>query len=492
MCRTAVESLSLTTQRRGNLGPGALAALAGEIDRYVQTGSPLPRLAEHHIRTRRSRGWSEQDPVLEVNLAPLARAALNTRAITAGVLEQVRPAIERAVSLVGVAGPYGREARLVPSADPDAGPVPWTGAPLSLGDVQTLRAIVVHACLLVTAAVSGMRSSELLELDAASCLPPTELPGGRTRFVLSGRLVKHRDERQRVTEQWIVIEEAYRAVELAAQLTGPSHSAFHTTVIGHAVRQFRPWVNSPAGQRLGLAPVPDGPVNGRMLRRTLALALAHRPGGVLATKIHLKHVSVVTTEGYARRPGGTQAAFLEEVRQAEEKHHLDLTRQAFRDYRAGKLPAGPGARDLIAAFENIDAVLKNLDPGIPVVLDSEQRLVNLLRGQARYLHVGTANLCWYRDPAKALCNKLAGTPGAPEPKGMLCDAGRCPQSTIHDANLSVWSDKAATMSEILKSLPRSQRAERLRLQDELDRTLTIINTVGERGGDAAAREPEKA
>ncbi|MEV8413976.1 hypothetical protein AB0P45_10240 [Streptomyces niveus] len=70
VCRTAAESPSLTAQRRGNLGPQALAAMTGEIDRYVRTGTPLPRLAEHHIRTRRSRGWSEHDPVLEVNLAP--------------------------------------------------------------------------------------------------------------------------------------------------------------------------------------------------------------------------------------------------------------------------------------------------------------------------------------------------------------------------------------------------------------------------------------
>ncbi|MEV8413970.1 hypothetical protein AB0P45_10210 [Streptomyces niveus] len=191
-----------------------------------------------------------------------------------------------------------------------------------------------------------------------------------------------------------------------------------------------------------------------------------------------------------RRPGGTQAAFLEEVRQAEEEHHLDLTQQAFRNYQAGRLPAGPGAAELIAAFEHIDTVLKEHDTGAPVVLDSDQRLVNLLRGQARYLHVGTANLCWYRDPSKALCNKLAGTPAAPEPKGMLCDAGRCPQSTIHDANLPVWSDKAATLAGMLKALPRSQRAERLRLQSELDRTLKIISTVGDRGSPAAAHDQE--
>ncbi|WP_046497388.1 hypothetical protein [Streptomyces odonnellii] len=34
------------------------------------------------------------------------------------------------------------------------------------------------------------------------------------------------------------------------------------------------------------------------LRHTLALEMAYRPGGVLATKIHFKHIAVATTEGY--------------------------------------------------------------------------------------------------------------------------------------------------------------------------------------------------
>ncbi|MEV4180602.1 hypothetical protein AB0J28_04045 [Streptosporangium canum] len=58
-------------------------------------------------------------------------------------------------------------------------------------------------------------------------------------------------------------------------------------------------MNEPAGQGLGLAAILDNPVNLRALRRTLAIELAHRPGGVLAAKIHLKHVAVATTEGYA-------------------------------------------------------------------------------------------------------------------------------------------------------------------------------------------------
>ncbi|MFF8785026.1 hypothetical protein [Streptomyces sp. NPDC015125] len=44
-----------------------------------------------------------------------------------------------------------------------------------------------------------------------------------------------------------------------------------------------------------------------MLRRTLALAIAARPGGLLAAKVALKHISVATTEGDAARPGTSPA-----------------------------------------------------------------------------------------------------------------------------------------------------------------------------------------
>ncbi|MET7621909.1 hypothetical protein [Streptomyces sp. NPDC005408] len=94
-----------------------------------------------------------------------------------------------------------------------------------------------------------------------------------------------------------------------------------------------------------------------MLRRTLAQAIVERPGGLLAAKIALKHISVATTEGYAARPGGSQRLFLAEIEEAEEEHHVQLTVQAFRDVQAGRLPAGPGARSVIEAFAQVDAEL---------------------------------------------------------------------------------------------------------------------------------------
>lgn len=70
------------------------------------------------------------------------------------------------------------------------------------------------------------------------------------------------------------------------------------------------------------------------------MEIAYRPGGLLASKLQLKHLSVATTEGFANRPGGAQARFLTEV---NARNH-DLILAEFRRYQAGHLPAGPGAR----------------------------------------------------------------------------------------------------------------------------------------------------
>jgi hypothetical protein len=130
---------------------------------------------------------------------------------------------------------------------------------------------------------------------------------------------------------------------------------------------FKSWVNSEAGRPLGLAPIPEGPVNLRMLRRTLSLEMAYRPGGVLATKIHMKHIAVATTEGYASRPGGAQAELLAEVNKHESERNLQLVPEEFRNYQQGVLPAGPGARSLTEFFAGIDARVDTSSTAAPKV-----------------------------------------------------------------------------------------------------------------------------
>ncbi|PJN37321.1 integrase [Streptomyces sp. CB02959] len=450
--------------------------LSRVVASYVRRGQPLPETDEGAVTKRLRRGWDVSDPLLRVHLNRLINERTNYSAFPDRLVNDVRPMLEDAVAKVGVAGVFGRDAALIARDDDEQTLVPWT-LPLTVDQLRGLAFVVLAACRILVAAISGMRASELDELTVDSPQSPITVPGGTQRFKVSGKLIKGH-KLGGIREEWVVLEPAYRAVQLAARLTQAEGDdwAFPRSATSFLHGRLREWVNGPDGERLGLAPIPPGPVNGRMLRRTLSLALAYRPGGLLAAKIHLKHVSVVTTEGYAHRPGGSQGALLADVEQAQEQHHLELTKQAFTDYRAGKLPAGPGARELVKAFEHIDDILKEHDPGTAAVLDNERRLEMLLRQQAKSLHLQTANYCWFRDPSKALCLKLAGTPNATKPLAGMCDSARCPQATHHPCHLPVWKSKAATTKVFLDN-PRFPKGEKVRLQPELERAQQIVDEI---------------
>ncbi|WP_433788467.1 hypothetical protein [Actinoplanes sp. CA-252034] len=240
---------------------------------------------------------------------------------------------------------------------------------------------------------------------------------------------------------------------------------------------FKNWVNSPAGQRLGLAAIPDGPVNLRMLRRTLALELAYRPGGVLASKIHLKHVAVATTEGYACRPGGAQAELLSEVNKHESDRNLDLVLAEFRNYQQGILPAGPGARSLTAFFASIDTEITAAFETTPKIQHNDRDILNLLTKRAKVLHLGPANYCWFTDPSRALCLKIAGTPTADRPLVGMCDSARCPQATHHPTHRPVWAEHAERTKTFIGQLGKTRTVERDRLRADHDRALRVIAEI---------------
>ncbi|MFH9944404.1 hypothetical protein ACH4OT_34450 [Streptomyces murinus] len=465
-----------TSSTPRNLSATTRQTLSQVMASYVRRGRPLPELDEPLVTKRVGQGWDATDPLVRVHLNRLLNERTHYASFPRHLAEEVRQMIEDAVAKVGVAGLYGRDAALVARQDDEHALVPWT-LPLTGFRLRDLAFVVLAACRVLVAAMSGMRAGELDELTAASPQAPVTVSGDTQRFKLAAKLIKGR-ELGGVREEWVVLEPAYRAVQLAARLNRAEGEGwvFPRSPTDFLHGRLRAWVNGPDGQRLGLAPIPAGPVNGRMLRRTLSLALAYRPGGLLAAKIHLKHVSVVTTEGYAMRPGGSQGTLLADVEQIQEEHHMELTAQAFADYRAGKLPAGPGARDLIKAFEHIDDELAEHDPGTAAVLDNERRLEMMLRQQSKSLHLQAANYCWFRDPSKALCLKLAGTPNATKPLAGMCDSARCPQATHHPCHLPVWQSKAASTQEFLDN-PRFPKAEKTRLRPELERAQQVVDEI---------------
>jgi hypothetical protein len=325
-----------------------------------------------------------------------------------------------------------------------------------------------------------------MELTTGCQLPVEHLGPGLTRYRLASKVIKGQPLGG-LDDEWVVVEPVYRAAGLAIQLLGspaPPAPLFGRVQLSSRYASFKSWVNGPAGTRLGLAPISDDPVNLRMLRRTLAMELAYRPSGLLAAKIHLRHVSVATTEGYSRRPGGAQAQLLAEVNKHEADRNIDLVWAELRNYQQGILPAGPGARELVELFAHIDGKLSTTD-GLDAltVQRNDREVLSLLSKRASTLHLGVANYCWFTDPARALCLKLAGTPHADKPLAGMCDSARCPQATHHPHHRPVWAEHAERTATFLGSLGPTRKTERSRLQADHDRALRVLADIDQTAAD---------
>jgi hypothetical protein len=117
------------------------------------------------------------------------------------------------------------------------------------------------------------------------------------------------------------------------------------------------------------------------------------------------------------------------------------------------------------------------------VQGNDREVLTLLSRRAATLHLGAANYCWFSDPSKALCLKLAGTPNAEKPLAGMCDSSRCPQATHHLGHRPVWADRAATTKVFLDTLGPGRRAERTRLQGDYERARRVVTDID------AANEP---
>jgi hypothetical protein len=112
-------------------------------------------------------------------------------------------------------------------------------------------------------------------------------------------------------------------------------------------------------------------------------------------------------------------------------------------------------------------------------LDSDRRVENLLRAQAGTLHVGTATYCWFRDPPKAHCLRLAGGTEATSPPIGLRDSARCPQATHHACHRPIWAQQAETFRAFLGNprVPKGEQADLRREHDRVQRVLAAIDAA---------------
>jgi hypothetical protein len=225
-------------------------------------------------------------------------------------------------------------------------------------------------------------------------------------------------------DAWVVTEDVHRAIAIAEALTGaaPGERLF-AKASNNSSRRYTAlssWVNSEYGQRLGLEPIPDGPVNPRALRRTLAMAIAQRPHGLMARQTAPQACQRRHSRGLCRPPRRTPG------------------RLRSRSRRRG-------------------------------------------RSRTKTLHLGVGNYCWFSDPGKALCLKIAGTPDAAEPLLGMCDSARCPQATHHPRHRQIWADHADNTQAVFLGNPRLSKPERARAQTAFDRATRIVAEIDAAG-----------
>src|SRR5713101_6481694 len=149
--------------------------LAAELDRHRRSGEPLPELDHASQQDRIRRGWAPADPLLTVNLDAIARQAGFIQ-FEARWLPPLRDDIDVTLQAVGTDRSWARAATRVARAD-GQGSLPWT-APMHRFEADALIGITRTATTILTAAVSGMRSSELMELRIGCRRPAGEYAPG--------------------------------------------------------------------------------------------------------------------------------------------------------------------------------------------------------------------------------------------------------------------------------------------------------------------------
>jgi hypothetical protein len=180
---------------------------------YEARAEPLPLLADHDIRRRIDRGWSPHDPLTPIAFGLLTRQAGVTQFYTRW-LPDLREATEDTLNRVGAAKQFARGAALVALAD-FSGQVPWT-LPLDRLQATAIIGIVRTAAITTLAAVSGMRSSELMELQVGCRRPPESHGPGLVRYRIASKVIKGQ-ALGGADDEWVVIQPAHAAAGLLEQ-----------------------------------------------------------------------------------------------------------------------------------------------------------------------------------------------------------------------------------------------------------------------------------
>lgn len=365
---------------------------------------------------------------------------------------------------------------------------PWREA-LDFGETPGLIRLLVTACFIVIAYLTGMQPGEVLGLRHGCCPDPEPDASGRIgRHLIYGHEYKnatdahgnHHSAGRERDVPWVAITpvvHAVRALERMVEcgellfahavhgaMAGPSTGSLRSPALRVRIEDFVTWANAEAARHRVpgevIPPDPHGAVGTRRFRRTLAWHVARRPGGLVALAIQYGHLrTALVSEGYAARSrdGIHELIDIETVRAV-----ADTVADLNDDLQSGGGLSGPAARRAIKAtaraprFEgtviNATTARRLLANDDAMLYDNPQALL----------------LCHYKRE-QALCHRT-GVRDSPRLDHCMPGCGNIVRTDHHATSLR---DRADTLDRQATHVPQPI-SERLR--DHADRLRGIADT----------------
>lgn len=369
----------------------------------------------------------------------------------------------------------------------------WTNA-IDYYEVNELVRILVSACLVVIAYLSGMRAEEVRALARGCCTKTSGKVGAET-YVITGTTFKAAtDSRGNMIPQgeareipWHVIAPVATAISVVESLhteellfphsiygmkNGPGSNpnlSVSNQRAKTAISELVSWCNARAiSTNRAQETIPEDPAGDltlRRFRRTLAWFIYRLPGGRVALGVQYGHLHSYTTDGY----GSRVSAGLRDLFPMEEAFSVaDSLQRAVDKAGQGELHvSGPAAQRYARGVSEFRDVYAGKIFGA-------KQAASLMRNPAlRIYDNGAQALACCYDPAKALChpdrNLTKSVEESPDPTA--CDS-RCPNIARNDAHIqqiqeSIDDAKAASESELTPQPIKErlkQRTESLQLQ----------------------------
>lgn len=376
---------------------------------------------------------------------------------------------------------------------------PWR-PPLEGGyDIMLESRLLITACYIICAYLSGMRDSEVQAMKIGCIRHLRDEEGDIIRRYAESREFKGKTEGGK-KRTWVVIEQFENAVNVVTRLCALQRLQMKTdylfirahrsrpeerptlkrrinldiaSLVRHVNEVLEPWHGSPALPRIPIESFQ--PIATRMFRRTIAWFIAHRPFGTVAGAIQFGHLSTHIFEGYA---GTSASGFRQEVEAERKLAQTSDFLEVYEQHKDGRRLAGPGGDELDNELSYLITKLGDF-PGRIIDRQQRDRMVEHL---SKKFYPGELADCLF-DPDEAKCRADLDEIGVREPLRGNCDP-YCGNACWREKHLPVWKAAIDDLNRLSKSNGASV-AQREILRLKRKEYQDIIKAITERNCAAA-------